>query len=50
MDRQTPLGTTGADFIAYERANDGPSQPASVGVGLAVARSLARAMRGEIDV
>lgn len=46
------VGVDGVDsdriFEAYERANDRPSQPASVGLGLAVARSLARAMGGDI--
>ncbi len=36
-------------FEAYERAHEQPSQPASVGLGLAVARSLARAMGGDIE-
>ena len=35
-------------FEPYSRAHENPTQPASVGLGLAVSRSLARAMGGEI--
>lgn len=50
-DNGSGIGVEAADriFEAYERAHKEPSQPASVGLGLAVARSLARAMGGEIE-
>ncbi len=35
-------------FQPYVRAHDNPTQPASVGLGLAVSRSLARAMGGDL--
>lgn len=35
-------------FEPYVRAHENPTQPASVGLGLAVARSLARAMGGDV--
>lgn len=35
-------------FSAYERAHESPTQPASAGLGLAVSRSLARAMGGDV--
>lgn len=35
-------------FEPYQTANQSPTQPASVGLGLAVSRSLARAMGGDL--
>jgi PAS domain S-box-containing protein len=36
-------------FEPYVRAHENPTQPASVGLGLAVSRSLARAMGGDLS-
>jgi signal transduction histidine kinase len=36
-------------FEVYQRAHDTPTQPASVGLGLAVSRSLAQAMGGGVE-
>ena len=41
-------GETERIFEPYVRAHENPTQPASVGLGLAVSRSLARAMGGEL--
>lgn len=35
-------------FVPFERVGGAPTQPASIGVGLSVARGLARAMGGEL--
>ncbi|MDX1469791.1 MAG: HAMP domain-containing sensor histidine kinase [Acidimicrobiia bacterium] len=42
------LGDPEPLFEPYSRAHESPTQPASVGLGLAVSRSLARAMGGDI--
>lgn len=41
-------GETERIFEPYVRAHESPTQPASVGLGLAVSRSLARAMGGDL--
>jgi PAS domain S-box-containing protein len=41
-------GETERIFEPYVRAHENPTQPASVGLGLAVSRSLARAMGGDL--
>jgi len=41
-------GETERIFEPYVRAHETPTQPASVGLGLAVSRSLARAMGGDL--
>jgi signal transduction histidine kinase len=43
-----PEGSIDKIFEAYERAHNARSQPASVGLGLAVSRSLARLMGGDL--
>jgi len=43
-----PLGSEETIFRAYERAHGSSAQPASVGLGLAVARQLARLMGGDL--
>jgi signal transduction histidine kinase len=47
--RGIPDDETERIFEPYVRAHRTPTQPASVGLGLAVARSLARAMGGELS-
>ncbi len=43
-----PAGEAERVFRAYERAHENPTQPASAGLGLAVSRSLARTMGGDV--
>lgn len=43
-----PATSSSRIFGAYERAHEKGTQPASVGLGLTVARSLARAMGGDL--
>jgi signal transduction histidine kinase len=43
-----PEGSIDAIFEAYQRAHNSRTQPASVGLGLAVSRSLARLMGGDL--
>lgn len=52
IDNGTGLGADEADriFEPYYRARQAPSQPGSVGLGLAVSRQLARMMGGEVSI
>ena len=43
-----PAGQEAAIFEAYQRAHNAAGQPASVGLGLSVARKLARLMGGDL--
>lgn len=43
-----PAGQENAIFEAYQRAHNAAGQPASVGLGLSVARKLARLMGGDL--
>lgn len=44
-----PSGQENAIFEAYQRAHSAAGQPASVGLGLSVARKLARMMGGDLQ-
>lgn len=46
--RGVPVGQEAAIFEAYQRAHNAVGQPASVGLGLSVARKLARLMGGDL--
>ena len=43
-----PVGQELSIFEAYQRAHNSAGQPASVGLGLSVARKLARLMGGDL--
>jgi two-component system sensor histidine kinase KdpD len=46
--RGVPAGQETTIFEAYQRAHNAAGQPASVGLGLSVARKLARLMGGDL--